>query len=134
MIPALLDGAGNTVGDVAIAALITVSALCTYARSAFDYKRKSFTILSMLTAVGFTIVALRMWLSIALGIDITIAPVSQIGLTLVCMGYSGTQILAIINMKEMLKVDVRCMRDHNLPCTREDRVRAALAALEEKSK
>lgn len=125
----MLDGTGNLTGDISVTVIITLCALVTYIRIGFDYKQRWFFIYGMLTAVGFSVWATRLWFAIISGIDVFIAPLSQVGIALMCAGYAATQILALKRIRELAVSQIYCFNDPDKPCHREDRVRAAIVEL-----
>jgi len=121
----LIDGVGHIEGDYALAVLISISALLTYTRVAFEPRRFKWTAARLLTALGFTIWAGRFWWTLLNGGDVIVAPISQIAIAMVCCGYSLTQMLALCRTKEWNETRVYCLQDPSQRCHREDRIRDA---------
>lgn len=125
MIPDLIDGRGHLEGDVLLAVLITISALLTYLRISFEPFRFRWMFARLTTAFGFTLWAGRFWWSLYTSDDIIVAPISQIAISMVCSGYSLTQMLALCRTKEWNETRVYCLQDPSQRCHREDRIAEA---------
>ena len=122
----LIDGTGYCPGDAAIAILITLSGLLTYARIGFESKSLQLVWPRMLIGVGFTVWAMRFWHALITGIDIIVAPVSMIAIGMVTSGYCVVQMFAIRRAIALCRHPIVCLQDDTMPCLRDDRVRAAM--------
>lgn len=118
----MYDGTGYIVGDYGLAVLITLSALLTYARIAFEIKPMRFPVARMVVGVGFTLWALRFWVTLANNLDVMVAPVSMVAIGLVTSGYSTIQILAIRRAIKLTQYPIFCLQVPDEPCQRADRV------------
>ena len=126
MSEAMFDGAGYIVGDYGLAVLITMCALLTYARLAFERKSLRFPWPRMVVGVGFTLWAMRFWMTLWNNLDVMVAPVSMLAIGMVTSGYSLIQILAIRRAILLERIEINCFRDPELPCAREDRIQEAI--------
>lgn len=121
----LIDGRGHIEGDYMLAVLISVSALLTYMRVAFEPVRFRWTVSRLMTAFGFTLWASRFWWTLLRGEDVIVAPISQMAIAMICCGYSLTMALALCRTKEWNETRVYCLQDPSQRCHREDRIRDA---------
>jgi hypothetical protein len=112
--------------NFALAALITAAAVLTYARLSFeDGPLRLFWPRSVM-AVGLTLLSMRFWLSIYLDQNPHVPPLSLIALGTFFGGYCVVQTLSIKRALQIQRVNLRCIRDHDLACAREDRLREAV--------
>jgi len=117
-----VNGIGAVEGNIAMATLMTISALLTYIRIGFDRSEFKLPLGRSLIGIGLTMWSIRFWGAIINGIDLTVPPWSQISVSLFLFGYSLVQISVLIK----LAVDkglptVQCLRDPEFVCTRHDR-------------
>lgn len=91
----ILDGTGYCPGDAALALLITLSALLTYGRIAFEGPALCMKWPRLLMGLGFTIWAMRFWHALSAGRDVIVAPVSMVAIAMVTTGYCIVQLRAI---------------------------------------
>jgi hypothetical protein len=122
----LLDGTGYFYGDLAIAFLITLSALLTYTRIGFQTGPLRMPFPRMVMGVGFTVWAMRFWYTIWIGVDVPVAPLAMIGIALVCTGYCCVQVYAIRRTLLVERNPVFCLQAPDLRCHREDRLDAVV--------
>lgn len=123
MIQDMLDGAGYVPGDYALAVLITLAACVTYARIAFEIvPTLRVPAPRLLMALGWTILALRFWLTLAMGGDVIVAPVSLVALGMITSGYCLVQIRAIRRALALARDPLYCLQAPEQRCQREDRV------------
>lgn len=122
VIGTLFDGTGYLGGDIALAFLITMSAILTYLRIGFDASKMRMTWARMSIGVGFTIWSGRFWQAIFTGYDLLVTPVSLVAITMITAGYSAVQIRAIRRAIVISKTPVVCINDPTYPCQREDRI------------
>lgn len=118
----MLLGDGDWIGDVSVASLVTLCAVLTYIRVGFDNASRLFAAYGLVSAIGFSMWATRLWYALLTGNDIIIAPFSQVGIAMMCGGYAATQVLAIRNLREFKEAELKCFRDPQFPCRREDRL------------
>ncbi len=126
MIDSLLEDSAYLAPDIALAILVTISAFLTYGRLAFDQTRLKYPFGRSIIALGFTILSLRFWVVIFIGIEIKMPSISQVGLAMVCFGYSIVQMNAIRRCLDMRGIHVLCFRDPEFECHREDRINKAI--------
>jgi hypothetical protein len=123
----LIDGTGYLSADIALAVLVTLSALLTYARIAFEIvPTLRMPVSRTLMAVGWTVLSLRFWITLATTGDVTVAPVSLVALGMVTSGYCIVQLRAIRRSIALSRSPIHCYREPELPCMREDRVAEVL--------
>ena len=122
-----LDGVNNIEGDIGIAVLISLSAILTFVRIAFERHGLQFTWARSLMGFGFTIWAIRFWVTLLSGGDVIVAPISIFAITLICTGYCATQMLAIKRMRDWESLPpIKCFKDPEFDCQRHDRIKAAM--------
>lgn len=80
------------------------------------------TVARWMQAIGWTGLSMRLVWALSTGQDPLIASISIPFL----IAASGGTALGAYQYMRILSADVRCMRDHDKPCAREDRVRMAL--------
>lgn len=125
MIDFMLGTHELTAASASLAVLVTVSAFVTYARLAFESgPRRMFWPRSVM-AVGFTLLALRFWVSMYLGLGISVPPLALIALGMIFGGYSVVQLRSIKRAIQMERANIKCFRDPKFVCEREDRVHMA---------
>jgi hypothetical protein len=126
MMNPLFEDSAFIVADISLAILVTIAAALTYGRIAFDESRLKYPLSRSIVGMGFTILSLRFWIVIFLGIEIKMPPIAQAGLALVCLGYSLVQLHSIRRCLDMRGVHVICFRDPEFECHREDRIEKAI--------
>lgn len=121
-------GSGPIYGDWALAVLITASAGLTYLRLGFETASRWFIYSRLTMGCGLTLWAGRFWVTLTTGGDVSVAPLSQIAISMFFCGYCMVQILAIKRTRDWDAANVRCMREPEFKCQREDRIQEALLA------
>lgn len=122
----IVDGTGYQAGDLALAVLITLSALLSYIRIGFETGALRLLVPRMALGIGFTVWAMRFWYTIWIGGDVMVAPVSMVAIALICTGYSVVQVVAIRRAFALSQHPIFCLQEPDERCHREDRVREAL--------
>lgn len=123
MIEHIFDGTGYQPGDVALAILITFCAALTYCRVAFEpIQVLRMPAPRMMIALGFTLWAMRFWVTIWQGGDVIVAPLSMLAIGLIALGYSIVQLRAIRRAMALAKDPLFCLQMPTAQCQREDRV------------
>ena len=119
----VFDGAGYIYGDMALACLITLSAIVTYARVAFEaVPNLRMPATRLVMAVGWSIWSLRFWITLANNGDVMVAPVSLVAIGMITSSYCVVQIRAIRRAIALLKNPIYCLQVPSEACQREDRV------------
>ena len=123
MMQHFIDGTGYTDADAAVAVLITMSALLTYGRVAFELAPSlKLPVPRLMMAVGWSIWAVRFWYALAIGVDVVLAPISMVAIGLITSGYCVVQLRAIRTSMALARTPLRCFREPDMSCQREDRV------------
>ena len=121
-----IDGTGHIEADIALAVLITISALLTYIRLSFERHGLRFLWARLMMGFGLTLWAMRFWITIAADGDVIVAPISQIAIALFLSGYCAVQLLSLRRMRDWeVGSPVHCIVDDRYRCQREDRAQAA---------
>lgn len=112
--------------NVLIGLLLTVAAILTYTRIAFEEGPLQMFWPRSIMAAGLTLLALRFWASMVLGQEVHVPPLAMIAIGLTFGGYCVVQMRSIKRAIQVSRVNLKCFRDAELPCQREDRVREAI--------
>jgi hypothetical protein len=80
----------------------------------------------LLIGLGFTVWALRFWITLANNNDVMVAPVSMAAIGMITSGYCIVQLRAIRRSIALSRHPLHCFRDPEMPCQREDRVQEVL--------
>lgn len=122
---------GSTFGDYGLLVLFTVSALITYLRAAFQTGLSRLLYWRLAHAIGLTIVSMRMGITMLYyELDVFVSPMAQIGLTLCLGSYIAIQCKALMMIKAISFAGVKCYRDPDHECAREDRIVEAMIRIQ----
>lgn len=134
MMTTVFDGTGYVLGDIGLAILISLSAMITYARIAFETGPRKMPIPRTIIALGFTLLAIRFWTALYFNADVAVPPLSMVSMAMICGGYCTVQLRAINRSLLLARVNLVCLRDPDHQCQREDRLQDALLNTRKDSK